>query len=137
MPEYAQHHPPQIPLRERAPTLEQPRRRVLLARLVLRPGVAPVAARLRLRCGGERPGTRVGARVGALEAPVRRETREDEDRLDAQLLEGTEVGLDALGEREREPAGRGQQRLAGGRGVCELGEVVGGVDAEARVGEGG
>jgi hypothetical protein len=69
------------------------------------------------------------------EAFVRGEAGEDEDGLDAQFFERPEVALDACGQRERKSAGGGQERLPRWRTVEEGLEVVGGINAQAGVGE--
>ena len=78
VPEDTQDHPPQIPLRETAPTLKQLGRGLLLTRLVLRPGIASISTRLK-------------ALVVAILLPsfVWRETREYEDRFDVEFFEHT------------------------------------------------
>lgn len=59
------------------------------------------------------------------------EPREDEDRLDAKFFERSQVGLDARREGKRETSGGGEKRFSGGRGVCQVGQVVGCIDAQA------
>ena len=69
-----QHDLPQVPLVQTAPRLEQLRRRVLLARLVLRPRFSPVSHGLVLL---------VLLLLVLLPSPIGKEAREDEDGLDA------------------------------------------------------
>ncbi|KAI0046557.1 hypothetical protein FA95DRAFT_1359653 [Auriscalpium vulgare] len=126
IPEYPQHHAPQVRVREAAAALKEARRGVLLARLVLAPRERAVAHGLALLDVLLR---------GVPPALVRREPGEDEHGLDAQPLQRAQVRLDARRERERQPARRGEQRLARGRLGGERVQVVRGVDPEARVGE--
>lgn len=68
-------------------------------------------------------------------APVGNETGEDEDRLDAQFLERTEVSFDALRQSERKTTRRCEEWLSGWRIVIEALKVVCCVDAKPRVGK--
>lgn len=138
MSENAQNHPPQIPLCKRASALKQPRRCLLLPRLVLGPRVAPVTTRVHFRLASDTPGARAHRpRRAALPAPVRGEAGKDEDGLDVQALEGAQVSLKARGERKREATGRGEEGFPGGRVVCQGSQVVRRIDAEAGVGQRG
>jgi hypothetical protein len=126
VPENAKDHPAEVPLVKTATAFEESERSVLLAGLVLGPCLAAVATRVHLFLVG---------RINLLDAPARLEAGEDEDGLDPQLLERAEVRLDTSNERERQPAGGSEQRLARGRVLGESVQVVGRVDAEAGVGQ--
>jgi hypothetical protein len=123
--ENTQHRAPKVPVGETAPSFEQLRGRLLLARLVFGPREIAVSTRLVL----------LVVALHVSEAFVRGEAGEDEDGLDAQFFERSEVALDAGGQRERQSAGSGQERLPRCRTVEEGLEVVGGINAQAGIGE--
>jgi hypothetical protein len=110
---------------ETAPSFEQLRGRLLLARLVFGPREVAVSTRLVL----------LGVALHVSEAFVRGEAGEDEDGLDAQFFERSEVALDACGQREGKSTSSGQERLPRCRTVEEGLEVVGGINAQAGIGE--
>jgi hypothetical protein len=68
-------------------------------------------------------------------ALVRGKTREHEHGLDAQFFERPQVALDACGHGERKAARGREERFARRWTVVEGLEVVGGIDAEAGVGQ--
>lgn len=108
-----------------APSLEQFRGGVLLARLVFAPREVAVPTRLLL----------LDVALHVSSALVGRETGEDEHGLDAQFFERPQVALDACGHGEREAARGREERFARRWSVVEGLEVVGRIDAEARVGQ--
>lgn len=115
MPEYPQHHLPQIPLVKPTPSFKQLSRCIFLTRFVLRPSFPPVSAgviafKLLL--------------LLKLSTTVGRETREDEDWLDTEFFENAQVGLDALGQCEGKTASSGQEGLPGRWALGEDVQVV-------------
>jgi hypothetical protein len=137
-------------VRQPAPPFEQFRRGLLLARLVFAPREAAIATRLLLL---DVPllllillvlvllllvlvmlMLRVSAATaGAGAALVRCEARKDKDGLDAQFFERAEVALDARRQAEGQSARGGEEGFARRWDVVEGLEVVGRIDAQARV----
>ena len=123
--ENAQDRAPKVPVRQAAPSFEQFRGGFLMARLVFAPRQVAVATCLVL--------FDIALHVsGAL---VRGKAREDKDGFDAQFFERPEVALDTCGHGEREASGSREERFARRWTVVERLEVVGGIDAEAGVGQ--
>ena len=123
--ENAQDGAPEVPVRQAAPPLEQLGGGLLLARLVFAPREVAVAARVLL----------LGVALHVPGALVRRQAGEDKDGLDAQFFERAQVALDAGRQAKGQAARGGEERLARRRAVVERLEVVGGIDAQAGVGE--
>ena len=108
-----------------APTFEQFRGGFLLARLVFAPREVAVPTSLLL----------FDVALYVSRALVRCKAREDKDGFDAQFFERSEVALDTCGQSERKTARSREERFARLRVVVERLEVVGGIDAEAVVGQ--
>ena len=125
MSEYSQDHPPEIGLDEVAPAFKQLRGRVLLTCLVFGPSIPSISARLCLF-------------RNLVQTPlVWEKAWEDEDGFYPESFEGAEIGLDALGERERETACCGQKRLPRRWAVQQELKIVRRIDSKTRIRESG
>lgn len=122
---------------------EQPGRLLRIALLVLGPTRFAIGTRVRVHhrlvVHAAHTSTSTSTRARACSAFLvgDQEAGEDEDGLDAELLEDPQVRLDLGRQGEREAAGGCEERLGGGGALEEDAEVVRGVDAEPGVAEGG
>jgi hypothetical protein len=108
------------------PPFEQLRGGVLLARFVFAPREVAVATRLLL----------LDVALHVSGALIWSEAGEDEYGFDAQFFERSEVALDACGQTEGKATGSGQERLVHRWIFVERLEIIGGINAQAGVGEG-
>jgi len=69
--------------------------------------------------------------------PTRGQTREDEDRFDTESVQGPQVSFDSGGEGEGRAACRGEQGLSRCWIFEQLCDIMGSIDTETGVGEGG